>query len=261
MISAFRTEHDGRVYWTVIAFLVTAAWLSLVLLGASPYAGYLNHRQLAEGGLPFGLLLAIFVPAWTLMTVAMMLPTSLPLVTLFRTMVRRRPQATALVALLIMAYLGTWAVFGAVVYLLDRLVHEVIEHTPLLAAKASYLAVGILLLAGLYQFTPLKDRCLRKCRSPLSFVAEHWRGGSGGWDALRLGFRHGLFCLGCCWTLMLLMFAVAGINLGWMLGLGAVMAAERSAPWGRRLVAPVGVGLMLWAVALALKIVGVPFGS
>ncbi len=261
MISAFRAEYDGRIYWTVIAFLVTAAWLSLILLGTSPYAGYLNHRQLSEGRLPFGLLLAIFVPAWTLMTVAMMLPTSLPLVTLFRTMVRRRPQATALVALLITAYLGTWALFGGVVYLLDRVFHEVIEHTPLLAANTVYLAVGTLLLAGIYQFTPLKDRCLQKCRSPLSFVAEHWHGGSGRLDAVRLGFRHGLFCIGCCWTLMLLMLAVGGVNLGWMLGLGAVMAAEKSAPWGRRLVTPVGLALIVWAVALALKMVPAPFGT
>jgi predicted metal-binding membrane protein len=261
MISAFRTDHDGRVYGAAIAFLIAAAWVSLIVLGASPYAGYLSHRQHPGGTLSFGLLLAIFVPAWTLMTVAMMLPTSLPLVTLFRTMVRRRPQATALVALLITAYLGTWAVFGAVVYLFDRVVHEVIEHTPLLAAKPSYLAVGILLLAGLYQFTPLKDRCLQKCRSPLSFVAEHWRGGSERLDAMRLGFRHGLFCLGCCWTLMLLMFAVGGVNLGWMLGLGAVMAAEKSAPWGRLLVTPVGVALIVLAVVLALTTVGAPLGS
>jgi len=118
-----------------------------------------------------------------------------------------------------------------------------------------------LLLAGLYQFTPLKDRCLQKCRSPLSFVAEHWRGGSERLDAMRLGFRHGLFCLGCCWTLMLLMFAVGGVNLGWMLGLGAVMAAEKSAPWGRLLVTPVGVALIVLAVVLALTTVGAPLGS
>ena len=261
MISAFRTEHDGRVYTAAIVSLMAAAWLSLILLGASPYAGYLSHRQLSDGGSPFGLLLAIFVPGWTLMTVAMMLPTSLPLVTLFRTMVRRKPHATALVSLLIVAYLGTWALFGGVVYLLDRVFHEVTEHTPLLAANTTYLAVGILLLAGIYQFTPLKDRCLEKCRSPLSFVAEHWHGGSGRLDALNLGFKHGLFCLGCCWTLMLVMFAVGGVNLGWMLGLGAVMAAEKSAPWGRRLVAPVGIALIVWAVALILKMVAAPFGS
>ena len=80
-------------------------------------------------------------------------------------------------------------------------------------------------------------------------------------DALRLGFSHGLFCIGCCWTLMLLMFAVGGVNLGWMLGLGAVMAVEKSAPWGRRLVTPVGVALIVWAVALALKMVPGPLGS
>jgi len=110
-----------------------------------------------------------------------------------------------------------------------------------------------------YQFTPLKQMCLEKCRSPYMFLVEHWRGRNAGSDALRLGVRHGLFCLGCCWTLMLLMFAVGGANLGWMLALGTLMAAERSTRWGRYLTAPVGVALVLWAV---LHLAGIaPFPS
>jgi predicted metal-binding membrane protein len=120
---------------------------------------------------------------------------------------------------------------------------------------------AVLFLAGLYQFTPLKDRCLDACRSPMSFVAEHWRagpgvGGSAGAAAVRLGFHHGLFCLGCCWTLMGLMVVVGGANLGWMLLLGAVMAIEKAAPWGRRLVAPVGVALMAAAAIVSVRLIG-----
>jgi predicted metal-binding membrane protein len=108
----------------------------------------------------------------------------------------------------------------------------------------------VLLLAGAYQFTPLKYLCLDKCRSPFSFIAEHWRGRGEQAQAFLLGVHHARFCVGCCWMLMLLSFAVGVGNLGWMLGLGAIMAVEKNLPWGRRLSAPLGVVLLGWGVAL-----------
>ena len=106
-------------------------------------------------------------------------------------------------------------------------------------------------MAGVYQFTPLKYHCLDKCRAPLGFIMGHWRGRRPRREALRLGLHHGLFCLGCCWSLMLLMFTVGVGSLGWMLALGAVMAAEKNLPWGRRLSAPLGMALVAgaWLVA------------
>ena len=98
--------------------------------------------------------------------------------------------------------------------------------------------------AGIYQFTPLKYHCLDKCRSPFSFISAHWSGGNESAQSLRLGLDHGLFCVGCCWTLMLLMFGVGAGNLGWMLLLGGVMAVEKNMPWGRRLSSPLGVFLV-----------------
>ena len=109
------------------------------------------------------------------------------------------------------------------------------------------------MLAGLYQFTPLKYACLDKCRSPLGFITEHWHGSHERIHAFRLGVRHGLFCIGCCWSLMLLMFAVGVGNLGWMLVLGALMAIEKNLPWGRRFSAPLGVVLLCWGLSLGLE--------
>ena len=106
-------------------------------------------------------------------------------------------------------------------------------------------------LAGLFQFSELKYRCLDKCRTPLSFVIERWRGRAERWNALRLGLHHGLFCLGCCWALMLLMFVVGAGSVGWMLVLGAVMAVEKNLPWGRRLAVPLGIILLVWAGVVA----------
>lgn len=108
-------------------------------------------------------------------------------------------------------------------------------------------------LAGVYQFTPLKNRCLEKCRSPLSFVVEHWQGRNDRRHAFRLGVDHGLFCVGCCWALMLLMFVTGLGNLAWMFLLAAVMAVEKNVAWGRRLSAPLGLSLLLCGVLLALQ--------
>jgi predicted metal-binding membrane protein len=142
-----------------------------------------------------------------------------------------------------------------VVHVGDGLLHAAVAQSAWLEAHAWAMGAGILVLAGLYQFTPLKYACLDKCRSPLSFITEHWRGNQERTQAFRLGMRHGLFCIGCCWSLMLLMFAVGVGNLGWMLVLGALMAIEKNLPWGRRVSAPLGVVLLCWGLALGLEAV------
>jgi predicted metal-binding membrane protein len=106
------------------------------------------------------------------------------------------------------------------------------------------IGAATLILAGGFQFSRLKYRCLEKCRAPLSFVTEYWRGRAERRNAFWLGIHHGVFCVGCCWALMLLMFGVGVGNVAWMLGLGALMAAEKNLPWGRKLTAPLGVALI-----------------
>lgn len=246
MIGAFRAPDDARWYRLSLGALVLSAWAALWLWGASPFAGLLSHREIGEGSLSPISRLAVFVFGWMLMTVAMMLPASLPLITLFRRLVDRRPDRTGLVLRLILGYLGVWTYFGALAYTGDSALHEFLGRLPGLAPGG--IGAAILLAAGVYQFTPLKNMCLEKCRSPYTFLVEHWRGRQPGRDAVRLGMRHGLFCVGCCWTLMLLMFAVGGANLGWMLALGAVMAAERTTRWGRYLTRPLGAALALSGV-------------
>jgi predicted metal-binding membrane protein len=110
----------------------------------------------------------------------------------------------------------------------------------------------ILTIAGLYQFSSLKYACLDKCRSPLSFITSRWQGRNESAQSLRIGVEHGLFCVGCCWSLMALMFLVGTGNLIWMLLLGAVMALEKNLPWGHRLSAPLGWILLTAAVAVAV---------
>ncbi len=190
------------------------------------------------------------------MSVAMMLPTAWPLITAVHTMTRG---AWPVLALLGVGYLGTWALFGLVAYVGDGAVHAVLAGRPGgQAAAAELLPAALLLAAGLFQFSPLKYACLAACRSPVGFLFQHWRGGRRAARALRLGARHGLYCLGCCWALMLLMFGVGGVHLGWMLALGAVMFAEKAVSWGRWITAPAGVLLAAWGLALLAHLPGIP---
>jgi len=242
----------------ILSSLVVLAWATLWIWEQSPYGRYLNHGQLAEfggGGIADSVLLPaiLYVAGWTLMTVAMMLPTSFPLFEIFRRLTRRRSDHMALTTLLIGGYLSAWVAFGAAAHAFDWILHQVFDQSIWLQSNAWVFGAGTLLVAGGFQFTDLKYRCLDKCRTPLSFVMQHWRGSHAHRQAFRLGVSHGLFCVGCCWALMLLMFAVGTGNVGWMLALGAVMAIEKNMPWGRMLSTPLGVALLGWGGLIVLN--------
>jgi predicted metal-binding membrane protein len=239
--------------------LIAVCWLAVSLWSISPYAPFLSHEVLEAA--PFAAnrqyvaLLLVFVAGWTLMTIAMMLPTSLPLIALFHRLTRSRGNRWQLIALLIAGYLAVWLTFGILAHVGDLFVHQFVRQVAWLEANTWAIGAVALAVAGLYQFAPLKYACLDKCRSPLSFVVEHWRGRREKMQSFRLGIHHGLFCLGCCWSLMLLMFAVGSGNIAWMLLLGVVMAAEKNLPWGRQMSKPLGV--LLLAASIVVTVGGI----
>lgn len=248
-----RSADDRPVATIILLLLAGCAWLALIVWGASPYARYLDHRTLGDISrfdAPLGLGLAVI--GWVLMILAMMLPTVLPLVNLFRRMVQPRPDRGWLIGLLIAGYLVIWSAFGIAIHISDLGIHQLVDQIAWLSRHTWVVGTATILLAGVYQFSPLKYHCLDKCRSPLSFISEQWKGGNAGAQAFRLGLHHGLFCIGCCWTLMLLMFAVGMGNIAWMLALGAVMAIEKNLPWGRRLSAPLGLTLATLGAGIAV---------
>jgi len=246
-----------RVFAVLLLAQAALAWALLWAWSLSPYARYLQHDGFGDGpiaalcrSLPGGL---VWVPAlssalgWLLMLMAMMLPTTLPLFEAFGRVVGQRSDRGRLLWLLGLGYAAVWSVFG----LLAHGLHAGLLATPL-ADHGRWLGAGTLALAGAFQFSRLKYRCLEQCRTPLSFVIGHWRGGRPGRQAFVLGAHHGLFCIGCCWALMLTMFVVGMGHLGWMLMLAAVMAIEKNLPWGRRLGTPLGLALLAGAAWIAL---------
>ena len=247
----------------LIAALSATAWAVLALWTASPYARYVAHPGMTDAALwqqlcravPQGELLLpalLHALAWVLMIAAMMLPTTYPILALFRKIVTGRDDARKLVALVIAGFFAVWFAFGIVAHAADELVQWSALRVPGLIAHSWLVGAVILAGAGAFQFSKLKYRCLEECHTPFSFIMARWHGRSPTREAWRLGVDHGLFCVGCCWALMLVMFVVGTGNLGWMLVLAAIMAAEKNLPWGRKLRTPLGVGLIAWGAAIAL---------
>ena len=247
----FTTAHlraprrDRAILIGSLLALAIAAWVSLWLWEGSPYSAYLGHDSL---GAPTAVSSGLFTVGWLLMIVAMMLPSSVPLVVTFAALVGRRARPRRLVALLLLGYLLIWAGFGLGAWAADRIVHAGVDAIPWLGGHPQVIIAATLLVAGLWQFSPLRDRCLDECRSPLGFVMNRWRGVSEGRDAFLMGVAHGAFCIACCWSLMLVMFGVGLGSLVAMLALGGVTAIEKNLPQGRRLTRPLGVVLVLAAV-------------
>ena len=245
--------EDRRPFLVLLGGLIVLAWLALWLWSQSPYARFLDHGEIGGASeVSYLQLLALFAIGWTVMTTAMMLPTSLPLIALFRIVISQRADRRRLMLLLIAGYLAVWGAFGVAAHAGDLLVHVAVERIGWLEERGWLIGAATLLLAGAYQLSPLKHLCLDKCRSPMSFVIEHWRGVHPARDALRLGLHHGVFCVGCCWSLMLLMFVTGVGSIGWMLGLGAVMAVEKNLPIGRRVTRPLGIALLVAGMAIVV---------
>jgi predicted metal-binding membrane protein len=237
-------RRDQAILGGMLVALALAAWLALWLWEGSPYGAYLHH----DSGGPLALEASLFAVGWLLMIVAMMLPSSVPLVMTFAVLVRRRQRPRQLVVLLLIGYLLVWGAFGLAAWIADRGIHAAVDAVPWLAEHPQVIIATTLAVAGLWQFSPLRDRCLDECRSPLGFVMNRWRGTSERREAMAMGIAHGAFCVGCCWSLMLVMFGVGLGSLSAMLLLGGLTAIEKNLPWGRRLTRPLGVALVLAAV-------------
>ena len=194
---------------------------------------------------------ALMLVMWWLMMVAMMLPSSASMILLYAALMRKQRQAGAPyvpTAVFAAGYLTVWGAFSFAAVVLQWALGVVALLSPEMVTTS--VAIGALLLigAGIWQLTPLKQACLLHCRSPVLFMAQHWRRGAIG--AWRMGIEHGAYCVGCCWVLMLLLFYGGVMNVYWIASLTVAVLVEKTAPAGRWLSKLVGIGLIGWGIAL-----------
>jgi predicted metal-binding membrane protein len=222
---------------------IAAAWIVAIAAQAAGAAALVHHDALLVGdGPPLVVAALLALLAWQVMIAAMMLPSSLPLVRLYARASERAPARRRSMAAFLGGYALVWSAFGLAAFGADAGLHAAINSSSWLESHDWWIGGSVLAVAGAFQFTSLKDACLDKCRHPGQFMMRFYeRGPRGGF---RLGARHGVFCVGCCWALMLVMFAAGVASLIWMALLTGVMIHEKTRPAGARAVPVTGVALL-----------------
>ncbi len=211
----FFLANELRWVWGIIL----SAWILIFLAEIAGYGHLLHHNALGNNSIPLIVKLLVFLAIWQVMIVAMMLPSSVPMLKLFARVSSAQPQA---LFIFICAYATVWTGFAIALFGLDIGLHQ----WDWLREKSWLYSGFTLVVAGAFQLSSLKQQCLQVCRHPFSFLTHHYeRGLLGAW---KLGIYHGLYCLGCCWALMLVMFVMGVGHLTWMLLLTVIMTMERT---------------------------------
>jgi len=250
-------RHDRAVVLGGLAVAIVLAWTYL-LLGAGveiemmDMGGGQKMVMAPEWTLAYGL---VVFAMWAVMMVAMMLPSAAPVTLLVASIAKKRREGGAALGLttapFVLGYLAVWFAFAAAATLLQWQLDAAKLLSETMAFASTLVAGGVLIFAGIYQWTPFKQACLRHCRSPLDVILHHWRDGALGMFVS--GARHGVFCLGCCWMLMALLFVGGIMNLTWIAGIALIVLIEKTLPWGAWVGRATGIVLIAWgALAVAM---------
>jgi predicted metal-binding membrane protein len=250
-------RRDRAIVLTGLVAMVLVAWLYLVHLAGDmaemerhAAMGMVMPRTEPWSGAE---LLLLFV-MWSVMMVAMMTPSATPMIVMFSAMNRRRAEQQGPVVrtgLFVLGYLTAWAAYSAVAAVAQWVLHGLAVLSPAMVSTSPYLGGGLLVAAGIFQWTPLKRACLTACRSPLGFLMTEWREGRAG--ALIMGVRHGVYCVGCCWVLMALLFVAGVMNLLWVAAIATFVLVEKVVPAGARVGQVAGAVLALAGVAMMVR--------
>jgi predicted metal-binding membrane protein len=225
-VSGAPLKRERQLLLAALLLLAAGAWLLVVWQARAADDAMMD--------LTMGMGAPLFLGVWVLMMVAMMFPTAAPMVLAFsaiQTGKRQRGQDWTPTWIFVAAYLAVWTAFGGLAYLAAIAVQRLADESMWLMEHAAQLGGVVLILAGVYQVSPLKRACLATCRTPLGFIMTRWRDGRRG--ALRMGLSHGLYCLGCCWALFVILFPLGVMNLVVMALLTALIFAEKSLAWDR----------------------------
>jgi predicted metal-binding membrane protein len=246
-------KRDRMIVAAGLAAIIMLAWIRLVSEAGSMQAMAMDTRMHAAMGMAdlraWGLSdwFALFI-MWAVMMAGMMLPSAAPVILLALAVYRRRGNEHARVSAVafVSGYLVVWTTFSAAAAAAQIGLHQLALLTPDMAASSATLAGALLLMAGLYQWLPIKNACLTQCQSPLGFLTQHWQEQTTG--ALKMGLKHGLFCVGCCWALMALLFVVGVMNLLWVAVIAVFVLAEKMLPQGAALGRVTGMVLVGWGI-------------
>jgi predicted metal-binding membrane protein len=255
-------RRDRVIVGAALTALTVAAWLYLLHLASA-----MSDMAMPDMPTMPGMAMAmpsmhawswvevgVLVVMWAVMMVAMMTPAAAPMILMFSTIHRRRTaegRPAVPTAIFILGYLVVWTIYSVVAAVGQAGLHAAALLSPAMAATSPLLAGGLLVAAGVFQWTPLKRACLAACRSPLSFLMTGWREGRAG--AFVMGLRHGLYCLGCCWVLMALLFVAGVMNLLWIAVLAVAVLVEKVVPRGDLVGRLVGVVLVAAGVLLVTR--------
>jgi predicted metal-binding membrane protein len=199
---------------------------------------------------PMATMLPLFL-MWAIMMIAMMLPSALPMILTFAAVSRKRErpsQSFSSISIFLLGYVAIWSFFSGVAAFSQWWMHRHALLSETMVSTSAWLGGGLLLAAGIFQFTPLKDRCLKHCRGPLEFIMTRWRSGNAG--AFRMGLEHGAFCAGCCWALMGLLFVVGVMNVLWIAALTLLVCVEKMLPPRTRIRVASGIILVAWGLCV-----------
>jgi predicted metal-binding membrane protein len=247
-------RHDRLLVVAGLLVVVILSWAYL-LTGAGMLQEMGDMLMPMSTG-PWTLGHAVLVFAmWAAMMAAMMLPSAAPVILLYGTIARgqaARGESVTAAGGFTFGYVAVWATFSLVAAALQFGLEQAALMSPMMETTSIVLAGAVLIAAGLYQWTPLKQFCLRHCRSPLDFLTTHWRVGVRG--AFVMGFRHGAYCVGCCWLLMLLLFVGGVMNFAWIGGIALFVLIEKLGPAGHWIGRGAGVLLVAWGAATLYSI-------
>ena len=221
--------------------LAAAAWAVLVWQSADA------DMDMTVASSAMGLRAPMFLAIWVVMMVAMMFPTAAPMILTFhRVQAGKRQRGDTFVStwVFVAAYILVWTLAGVAAYAGTLAAEAIAVRAALSPATAARIGGAVLVAAGIYQLTPLKDLCLSKCRTPIAFIMTSWRDGAAG--ALRMGLLHGLYCLGCCWLLFVILFPLGIMNIGAMAAVTLIIFAEKTLPWPRLAPYAAAVALVLY---------------
>ena len=238
-------QRERNVILALLLVLAAASWALLIWQSAM-----MNNQAM---GLTMGMGAALFLSIWVVMMVAMMFPTAAPMILMFARVQRdKRQNGRAFVPtwVFVSAYLLIWTLFGVLAYVGAVWAERLAQQVPWLMANAARLGGGVLVLAGLYQLSPLKRSCLTKCRTPLDFILTSWRDGYLG--SFRMGFEHGVYCLGCCWLLFVIFFPLGMMNVAAMAVVTLLIFAEKSLPMGQRIAQLAALALIVYGVLVVV---------